>query len=54
VDLVYRPDVDICQTVSVTDTLLGLEELYFIEDVTITKQSYRPSLSVKLSNYSAY
>jgi hypothetical protein len=54
VDLVYRPDVDICQTVSVTDDLLGLEELYFIEDVTITKQSYRPSLSVKLSNYSAY
>lgn len=53
VDVVYRPDVDICQTVSIFDAMLGIAECYFIEEITESKQGYKPSLNIKVSNYSA-
>jgi|GEM_PF-3179413 len=52
VEIVYRPDLDICQTVDVTDDLLGITERYFIEEVTESKQGYKPSVNIKMSNYS--
>jgi hypothetical protein len=52
VDIVYRPDVDICQTVDVTDELLGITQRFFIEEITETKQGYKPSFNIKMSNYS--
>lgn len=51
IDVVYRPDMDICQTVGVFDPLLGLGELFFIEEITESKQGYRPALSVKVCKY---
>ncbi len=52
IDVVYRPDVDICQTIGVFDPVLGLTEMYFIEEITESKQGYRSSLNIKVSNYS--
>ncbi len=51
-DVVYRPDVDICQTIGVTDPVLGIAGCFFIEELTESKQGYRPSLNVKVCNYS--
>ncbi|MBP2635995.1 MAG: hypothetical protein H6Q72_1902 [Firmicutes bacterium] len=51
-EVVYRPDVDICQTVGVTDALLGITGRFFIEELTESKQGFLPSLSIKVSNYS--
>jgi len=50
-DVVYRPDIDICQTVGVTDNRLGVDGLFFVEEITESKQGYRPSLNVKVSSY---
>lgn len=50
-EVVYRPDMDICQTVGVFDPLLGLAECFFIEEITESKQGYRPSLNVKVCKY---
>jgi hypothetical protein len=52
VDIVYRPDVDICQTVDVKDELLGITQRFFIEEITEIKQGYKPSFNIKMSNYS--
>ncbi len=52
IDVVYRPDIDICQTVKIDDELLGIGGCYFIEEITESKQSFRPSLHIKVSNYS--
>lgn len=52
IDVVYRPDVDICQTIGVFDPILGLTERYFIEEITESKHGYRTSLNIKVSNYS--
>lgn len=52
VDVVYRPDVDICQTITIYDGTLGISECYFIEEITESKQGYKPSLNIKVSNYS--
>ncbi|MDF2927892.1 MAG: hypothetical protein K0Q75_130 [Anaerospora sp.] len=52
IDVIYRPDVDICQTIGVFDAALGLTEMYFIEEITESKQGYRPTLNIKVSNYS--
>jgi hypothetical protein len=51
-DVVYRPDIDICQTVGVFDSLLGITGCYFVEEITESKQGYKPSLNLKVSNYS--
>lgn len=51
-DVVYRPDIDICQTIGVIDPLLGIAGCYFVEEITETKQGFIPSLNVKVSNYS--
>jgi len=51
-DVIYRPDIDICQTVGVVDSLLGLAGCYFVEEITESKQVFKPSLNVKVSNYS--
>lgn len=51
IDVVYRPDMDICQTVAVVENRLGLAANYFIEEVTETKQGYRPAANVKVSHY---
>jgi hypothetical protein len=51
-DVVYRPDIDICQTVGVEDPLLGITGCYFVEEITENKQGYRPSLNIKVSKYS--
>jgi hypothetical protein len=51
-DVVYRPDIDICQTVGVDDPLLGITGCYFVEEITENKQGYRPSLNIKVSKYS--
>jgi hypothetical protein len=53
VEVVYRPDADICQTAEIFDATLGLAGNYFIEEITESKQGYKPSLSIKVSNYSA-
>lgn len=50
-DVVYRPDIDICQTVGIFDPLLGLADGYFIEEITESKQGFRPALNVKVSKY---
>jgi len=52
IDVIYRPDVDICQTIGIFDAALGLTEMYFIEEITESKQGYRPTLNIKVSNYS--
>lgn len=52
VDVVYRPDIDICQTIGVNDPLLGIVGCFFIEELTESKQGYKPSLNIKVSNYS--
>lgn len=50
-DVVYRPDIDICQTVGVFDPLLGIAACFFIEEITERKQGYQPSLNVKVCKY---
>lgn len=52
VDAVYRPDVDICQTLYIFDPLLGISDLYFIEEITEGKQGYKPTLNIRVSKYS--
>lgn len=52
IDVVYRPDMDICQTIGVTDSLLGIAGCYFVEEITESKQGFKPLLNVKVSNYS--
>jgi len=55
IDVVYRPDIDICHFVGVKDPLLlnkDVETCYFVEEITESKQGYRPALNIKVSNYS--
>lgn len=52
VEVIYRPDIDICQTVDIVDNVLGISAPYFIEEITESKQGYKPSLKIKVSNYS--
>lgn len=52
IDAIYRPDVDICQTIYVFDPLLGITGHYFIEEITEGKEGYRPTLNLKVSKYS--
>lgn len=52
IDVIYRPDIDICQTVGIVDSLLGIAGCYFVEEITESKQGFKPSLNVRVSNYS--
>ncbi len=52
IDAVYRPDVDICQTIRVWDPILGISGHYFIEEITEGKQGYKPMLNIRVSKYS--
>lgn len=51
IDVVYRPDCDVCQTVYIYDDTLHISGLYFIEEITETKQGYKPALNLKVCNY---
>ncbi len=52
IDAVYRPDVDICQTIRVWDPILGISGHYFVEEITEGKQGYKPQLNIRVSKYS--
>ena len=52
IDAVYRPDVDICQTIHVFDPTLGISGHYFVEEITEGKQGYKPMLNLRVSKYS--
>lgn len=51
IEAVYRPDIDICQTVHVIDPMLGIQDLFFIEEITEGKEGYRPTVNIRVSRY---
>ena len=52
IEAVYRPDIDICQTVHIMDSMLGIEGLFFIEEITEGKEGYLPGVNIRVSRYS--